>query len=174
MLEPIVCSMEPPCPGDLSKPWLVSIRHVWHPKSCPGPQIRLALEHPFAHNWHIRLHSCVFSQISPQGSRKMGTVGTCSQPIWDLSSHFWLASWNSFRNKCPSQNELPEMENASQIGLKAQQRCIRTTVMGINSLKTTNICFFLIILETAHGSHFWSVPSQFYIFWIPGSPFLRG
>ena len=49
MLEPIVCSKDPPCPGDLSKPWLVSIRHVWHPKSCPGPQIWL--EH-----WSIHLH----------------------------------------------------------------------------------------------------------------------
>ena len=27
-----------------------------------------------------------------QGSRKMGTVGTCSQPICDFGSHFWLAS----------------------------------------------------------------------------------
>ena len=25
--------------------------------------------------------------------------------------------------------------------------------------------FFFIILEAAHGGHFWSVPSQFYIFW---------
>ena len=28
---------------------------------------------------------------------------------------------------------------------------------------------FMKILETAHGSQFWSVPSQFYIFWSPGS-----
>ena len=34
-----------------------------------------------------------------QGSRKMGMVGTCFQPIWDFGSHFWLASWNSFKNK---------------------------------------------------------------------------
>ena len=27
---------------------------------------------------------------------------------------------------------------------------------------------FFSILETAHGSHFWSVPSQFQIFWSPG------
>ena len=31
----------------------------------------------------------------------MGTVGTCSQQICDFGSHFWLASWYSFRNKCP-------------------------------------------------------------------------
>ena len=57
------------------------------------------------------------------------------------------------------------MEIASQISPKIQKRCIKTLVIGITSLKTTNICFFLIILETAHGSHFWSVPSQFQIFW---------
>ena len=28
---------------------------------------------------------------------------------------------------------------------------------------------FSIILETAHGSHFWSVPSEFLIFWSPGA-----
>ena len=41
---------------------------------------------------------CLYCQ---QGSRKMRTVGTCSQPIWDFGSHFWLAIWNSFRKKCP-------------------------------------------------------------------------
>jgi hypothetical protein len=60
-----------------------------------------------------------------------------------------------------SQNELPEMENASPIGLKAQKNCIKTTEIWINILKTTSIWLFFIIFETAHGSHFWSVPSQF-------------
>ena len=72
-----------------------------------------------------------------QGSRKMGTVGTCSQPICDFGSHFWLASWKSFRNKYPT-----EMEVASQTGLKAPKRCIKTLVIGIISLKTQNICIF--------------------------------
>ena len=58
------------------------------------------------------------------------------------------------------------MEVASQIGLKAKEICIKNTKIGINSLKTTSIWPFLI-LETAHGNHFWSVPSQFYIFWSP-------
>ena len=45
--------------------------------------------------------SLVFAVCSvQQGSRKIGAVGTCSQPIWDFGSYFWLASWNSFRNKC--------------------------------------------------------------------------
>ena len=34
------------------------------------------------------------------------------------------------------------MEVASQIGLKAQKKCIKTLVVGINSLKTRHICFF--------------------------------
>ena len=38
--------------------------------------------------------------VTAQGCRKVGTVGTCSQPIWDFGSHFWLASYNIFRNKC--------------------------------------------------------------------------
>ena len=41
-----------------------------------------------------------------------------------------------------SENELLEMENASQIGLKALKRCITTTVIGIISLKTKNIWLF--------------------------------
>ena len=36
----------------------------------------------------------------------------------------------------------------------------KSTVIWIFSLKTTNVCF-LKILETAHSSHYWSVPSQF-------------
>ena len=43
----------------------------------------------------------VGQHINNQGSRKMGTVGTFSQPIWDFGSYFWLPSWNTFRNKCP-------------------------------------------------------------------------
>ena len=59
-----------------------------------------------------------------------------------------------------SQNELLEMENASQIGLKGQKKLHKTAVLGIISLKTKNI-WFLIILEIAHGSQFWSVPANF-------------
>ena len=56
---------------------------------------------------------------------KMETVGTCTQPIWDFGSHFRLARLNSFKKVSTSQIELLEMENASQIGLKAQKRCIK-------------------------------------------------
>ena len=59
--------------------------------------------------------------------------------------------------------KLPEMEIASQSGLKAPTKCKTPTVIGIISLRTKNICFFIIILETAHGTHFYLVPSQFYI-----------
>jgi hypothetical protein len=34
-----------------------------------------------------------------------------------------------------NQNELPELENASQMGLKAQKKCIKTTEIGIICLK---------------------------------------
>ena len=47
----------------------------------------------------FHLCTCIFASDSLhvpepeyQGSRKMGTVGTCSQPILDFGSHFWLAS----------------------------------------------------------------------------------
>ena len=49
-----------------------------------------------------------------------------------------------------SQNELPQIEIASQIGLKAQKRYIKTTVPGINSLKTTQIWLF-----DNPGDHTW-------------------
>ena len=102
-----------------------------------------------------------------QGSRKMGTVGTCSQPIWDFGSHFWPASCNSFRNKCPpakmSYRKWWLRANYSKSPKKMREK---STVIWIFSLKTTNVCF-LIILETAHSSHYWSVPSQFQIFWSP-------
>ena len=62
------------------------------------------------------------------------------------------------------QNELAYCQHiASQIGLKVQKRCIKTMVIGMISLKTKNICFFFTILETAYGSHFCSVPSQFQV-----------
>ena len=52
------------------------------------------------------------------------------------------------------------MENVSQIGLKAQKRCIKTTAIGINILKTMIILFFLI-LETARAAIFGQFPANF-------------
>jgi hypothetical protein len=60
-----------------------------------------------------------------------------------------------------SQNELPEMENASQIGLKAPKKLHKNHGNGDKYCENYKYMDFLIILETAHCSHFWSVPSQF-------------
>ena len=85
-----------------------------------------------------------WNHTDSQGSRKVETVRTCSQPICDFGSHFSLASWNSFRNKClPAKMSLKKMEVASQIGLKAQKRCIKTLVIGIISFKTRNIHIYI-------------------------------
>ena len=68
-----------------------------------------------------------------------------------------------------SQNKLPEIEVSSQIGLKGQKRYRNTTVIGIISLKTTNMFFlqfFLIILDQT-SSNATRLDTQTYI-WICG------
>ena len=47
----------------------------------------------FAEFFFSEKHPGIYPSFSGNlGSRKMGTVGTCSQPICDFGSHFWLAS----------------------------------------------------------------------------------
>ena len=98
-----------------------------------------------------------------QGSRKMGT-----REFEILASQ--LKQLHEYVST--SQNELREMENTSQIGLKAQKRCKKTTVIEIISqFKNQKFMFFFYIPgnRACHGSHFWSVPSQFQIFWRPAN-----
>ena len=59
------------------------------------------------------------------------------------------------------------MEVASQIGLTAQKIMHRNNGNRVNQFKNYEQMAFLIILETTYGSHVWSVPSQFLIFWSP-------
>ena len=58
------------------------------------------------------------------------------------------------------------MEIASKIGLKVQKKMHKNH--GNYKYKLPIYVFFKIILETVHCSRFWSVPSQFKIFWSPG------
>ena len=59
------------------------------------------------------------------------------------------------------------MEIASQIGIKAYNKMHKNQGNWDNEFENYKYMDFLIILETAHGSHFWSVRSQFKIFWSP-------
>ena len=60
------------------------------------------------------------------------------------------------------------MEIASQIGLKAQKKLHKNHSNRDSQFENYKyMLLFFIILETAHGSNFWSVPSQFQIFQSP-------
>ena len=60
-----------------------------------------------------------------------------------------------------SQNELTEMEVVSQIGLKVQKKIHKTLVIGIISLKTTNICFFFFKITMETAATFGQFPANF-------------
>ena len=53
------------------------------------------------------------------------------------------------------------MEIVSQIGLKAQKICIKTTVIGIISLKTTNIYFFFKSWTLHMAAFYGQLPANF-------------
>ena len=63
-----------------------------------------ALNHTTLHCTSLHcttLHCTALHCTALPGLQKDGNGGNVSQPIWDFGSHFWLAIWNSFRNKCP-------------------------------------------------------------------------
>ena len=91
--------------------------------------------------------------VVSQGSRK---VGTCSPPICDFGSHFWLASWNSFRNKCLlAKMSYRKWRLPAKLVKNPKKYAKKTHSNRDNYFENYKCMAFCIILYTAYVSHFW-------------------